>query len=66
MHVCHFDYTAFAVSWKVGTLLTGLTTPVGWLSLLTPTDCPKSVSNRCVIEVLGGNFMLSRCFFNFS
>ena len=31
---------------------TGLTTPVGLL--VTPTDRPKSVRNRCVIEVFGG------------
>ena len=27
--MCPFDYTAFAVSWKVGYQYTGLTTPVG-------------------------------------
>ena len=35
----------------------GLTTPVGWL--VTPTDRPKSVRNRCVIEVFGGVCVLS-------
>ena len=45
-----FDYTAFAVSKKVGIALTGLTPPVWWLSLLQ--DGPKSVRNRCVIKVL--------------
>ena len=53
------------VSWRVGILLTGLTTPVGWLSF-TPTDHPKSVRNRCVIEVFGGVFVLSHCSFDFS
>ena len=45
--------------------LTGLTTPVG-LTAVTPTDRPKLVRNRCVIEVFGGVFMLSRCFLDFS
>ena len=30
------------------------------------TDRPKSVRNRCVFEVFGGGFMLSRCFWDFS
>ena len=34
LNECPFDYTAFAVNWKVGIPLTGLTRPVGWLSLL--------------------------------
>ena len=57
LNVCPFDYTAVAVSGKVGYPLTGLTTPVGWL--VTPTDRPKSVRNRCVIEVFGGVCVLS-------
>ena len=35
--------------------LTGLTTPVWWLSLLQMTDLSR-VCNRCVIEVFGGVF----------
>ena len=30
------------------------------------TDRPKSVRNRCVIEVFGGVFVLSRCILDFS
>ena len=30
------------------------------------TDRPKSVRSRCVIEVFGSVFMLSRCFVDFS
>ena len=30
------------------------------------TDRPKSVRNRCVIEVFDGVFVLSRCFLDFS
>ena len=65
LNVCPFDYTAFAVSGKVERSETGLTTPVGWL-LLRPLTVPKSVSNRCVIEVLVALFVLSRCFLDFS
>ena len=51
LNVCPFDYTAFAVSGKVGIPLTGLTTS-NWVAIVTPTDRHKSVRNRCVIEVL--------------
>ena len=33
LNLCPFDYAAFAVSRKVWIPLTGLSTPVGWLSL---------------------------------
>ena len=36
------------------------------MAIVTPTDRPKSVRNRCVIEVFGGVFLLSRCFLDFS
>ena len=36
-----------------------------WEAIATPTDRPKSVRNRCVIEVFGGVFVLSRCFLDF-
>ena len=49
--MCSFDDTALAVSWKVGSPYTGLTIPVG--------TRPKSVRNRCVIEVFGGVCVLS-------
>ena len=66
LNVCPFDYTAFAVSVKVECSYTSLTTPVGFTTV-TQTDRPKSVQNRCVIEVFGGVFfMLSRCVLDFS
>ena len=37
----------------------------GLVAVLTATDRPKSVRNRCVIEVFGGVFVLSRCFLDF-
>ena len=58
------DYTAFAVSGKVGIPLICLITPVKWL--VTPIDRPKYVHNRCVIEDVGGVIVLSRCFSDFS
>ena len=36
-----------------------------WVAFVTPTDRSKSVRNRCVIEVFGGVFVLSRCFLDF-
>ena len=35
------------------------------VTVVSPTDRPKSVRNRCVIEVFGG-FLMSRCFLDFS
>ena len=35
-------------------------------AIVTPTDRPKSVRNCCVIEVFGGVYVLSSCFFGFS
>ena len=54
------------VSGRVGIPLTGFTTPVGGGAIVTPTDSPKSVRNRCVIEVFGGVLVMSRCFLDFS
>ena len=36
------------------------------MAIVTPTDRPKSVRNRCVTKVFGGGFVLSRCFLDFS
>ena len=35
------------------------------MAIVTPTDRPKSVRNRSVIEVFGGVFVLSCCFLDF-
>ena len=37
-----------------------------WVAIVTPTDRPKSVRNRCVIAVFGCVLVLSRCFLDFS
>ena len=39
---------------------------ISWVAIVTPTDRPKSVRSRYVIEVFGGIFVLSRCFLDFS
>ena len=36
------------------------------MAVVTQTDRPKSVCNSCIIEHLGGIFVLSLCFFSFS
>ena len=36
------------------------------VAVVTPTDRPKSVCNRCVIKVFDGVFVLSRCFLDLS
>ena len=37
------------------------------MAIVTSTDRPKSVRNRCVIEVFGSVFVFeSRCFLDFS
>ena len=62
LNVCPFDYTAVAGSGKA---LAGK--PVNHTSLMTvatPSDRPKSVRNRCVIELFGDVFVLSCCPFH--
>ena len=64
MCVLTLDYTTIAVSGKVGPVK-----PVNhtsWVTVITPTDRPKSVHNRCVIELFGDVFVLSRCPFDIS
>ena len=36
------------------------------ITIVTPTDHPKSVCNRCVIEAFGGVFVLSRRYLDLS
>ena len=54
LHVLALDYTAVAVSGKVGPVK-----PVNhtsWVAVVTPTDRPKSVRNKecCLIELFCG------------
>ena len=48
-NVCPFDYTAVAGSGKVGPV--NKVNHTSWVAIVTPSDCPKSVRNRCVIEL---------------
>ena len=64
MHVFVIDYTAVALSGKVGPVK-----PVNhtsWMAVVTPTDRPKSVRNRRVIELFVALFVLSLCLFDIS
>ena len=36
-----------------------------WVAFVTPTDCPTSVCNCCVIEVFGGVFCVVTLLFGF-
>ena len=36
------------------------------MALVTPTDRPESVRNRCVIERFDGDFVLTLCLFEIS
>ena len=48
----------FCSSWEVWNLIIGFN-HTSWIAVDTPTDRPKSVRNRYVIEVFGGVFVLS-------
>ena len=48
LNVCPFDYTAVAWSGKVGPVKQ--VNHTSWVALVTQTDRPKSVRNRCVIK----------------
>ena len=57
-----FDNTAVAVSGKVGKLVNH----TSWVALVTPTDRPKSVRNRCLIELFCGVVCVVTCPFDIS
>ena len=52
LNVCPFDYTAVAGSGKVG--LVNQVNHISCVDVVTPTDRPKSVRNRCVFELFCG------------
>ena len=62
--MCPFDYTAVAGSGKVGSV--NQVNHTSWVAAVTPTDSPKSVRNRCVIELFVALFVLSLCPFDIS
>ena len=57
--MCPFDYTAVAGSGKVGPI--NQVNHTSWVTEVTPTDRPKSVRNRYVIELFVALFVLSLC-----
>ena len=52
LNVCHFHYTAVAGSGKAGPI--NQVNHTSRVAVVTPTDRPKSVHNRCVIELFCG------------
>ena len=50
--MCPFDYIAVVGSGKIGPVNQANHTSM--MAVVTPTDRPKSVRNRCVIELFGG------------
>ena len=50
--MCSFDYTAVSGSWKVGPV--NQVNHTSLVAVVTPTDRPKSVRNRCLIELFCG------------
>ena len=62
LNVCPFDYTAVAGSGKVWPV--NQVNHTSWVAVVTPTDRPKSVRNRCVIELFVALFVLSLCPFD--
>ena len=52
LNVCPFDYMAVAGSGTVGPV--NQVNHTSWVAVVTPTDRPKSVCNRCVIELFCG------------
>ena len=65
LNVCPFDYTAVAGSGKVGPV--NQVNHTSWVAVVTPTDRPKSVRNRCLIELFCGVVCLCcHCSFDIS
>ena len=52
LNVCPFDYTAVAGRGKVGPV--NQVNHTSYVAVVTPTVSPKSVRNRCVLEIFYG------------
>ena len=61
--MCPFDYTPVA---EVGRWARKPVNHTSWVAVVTPTDRPKSVRNRCLIELFVALFVLSLCPFDIS
>ena len=64
LNVCSFDYTGHAGSGKARPV--NQVNHISWVAVVTLTDRPKSVRNRCVIELFTALFVLSLCPFDIS
>ena len=64
LNVCPFDYTAVAGSGKVGPV--NQVNHTSWVAVVTPTDRPKSVRNRCLIELFCGVVCVITALFDIS
>ena len=62
--MCPFDYTVVAGSGKVGPI--NQVNHTSWVAVDTPTDRPKSVRNRCVIEPFCDVVCVVSCTFDIS
>ena len=63
--VIDLDVSRKGINGLARTLLNQLNQTHG-VAVVTPTDRPKSVRNRCEIEVFVPLFVFSRCFWDFS
>ena len=63
LNLCPFDYTAVAGSGKVGPV--NQVYHISWVAVVTPTDRPKSVRNRCVIDCFGVVWVVTLPFWHF-
>ena len=64
LNVFPFDYTT--VAWSGTVVSVNQVNHTSWVALDTSTDRPKSVRNRCVIELFMALFVLSLCPFDIS
>ena len=62
--MCPFDYRAVAGSGKVGPV--NHVNHTSWEAVVTPSDRPKAVRNRYLIELFVALFVLSHCPFDIS
>ena len=62
--MCPFDYTAVAGNGMIGPV--NQVNHTSWVAVVTPTDRPELVRNRCVIEFFVALFVLSLCPFDIS
>ena len=60
--MCPFDYTVVEGSGEVWPVTQ--VNHTSWIAVVTPNDRPKSVRNRCVIELFVALFVLSLCPFD--